>query len=116
MLTEKDYCDYDTCVALKELGYYYDSHYNWRSKDDFVSATTYYRVKMIPMIHLYDAHKWLREGKGLHIEIDRVGYDWLVSVIETKNNLCLDVKNRCQSYEEALLKGIKAAVKILKEE
>ena len=21
MLTEKDYCDYDTCVALKELGY-----------------------------------------------------------------------------------------------
>lgn len=21
MLTNKDYCDYDTCVALKELGY-----------------------------------------------------------------------------------------------
>ena len=21
MLTEKDYCDYDSCVALKELGY-----------------------------------------------------------------------------------------------
>ena len=21
MLTEKDYCDYETCVALKELGY-----------------------------------------------------------------------------------------------
>ena len=33
MLTEKDYCDYETCVALKELGYndstdlrYNDSH------------------------------------------------------------------------------------------
>ena len=31
MLTEKNYCDYDTCVALKELGFrercvaYYDT-------------------------------------------------------------------------------------------
>ena len=24
MLTEKDYCDYDTCVALKELGFTLD--------------------------------------------------------------------------------------------
>ena len=96
MLTEKDYCDKDTCVALEELGY---------KENPF-----------FPHILLYEAHKFLREEKGLHIEIDRVGYDWLVSVIETKNNLCLAVKNRCQSYEEALLEGIKAAVKKLKEE
>ena len=34
MLTEKDYCDYDTCVALEELGFkekcptYYDTEDN----------------------------------------------------------------------------------------
>lgn len=66
-------------------------------------------------IPLYEAHKFLREEKGLHIEIDRIGYDWLVSVIETKNNLCLDVKNRCQYYEEALSEGVRRAVKILME-
>lgn len=26
MLTEKDYCDYETCVALKELGYEVDEY------------------------------------------------------------------------------------------
>ena len=29
MLTEKDYCDYDTCVALKELGYNEGSVYTY---------------------------------------------------------------------------------------
>ena len=29
MLTEKDYCDYETCVALKELGYNEESGYTW---------------------------------------------------------------------------------------
>ena len=96
MLTEKDYCDYETCVALKELGY---------KENPF-----------FPHILLYEAHKFLREKKGLHIEIDRVGYDWLVSVIETKNNLCIAVKNRCQTYEEALLEGVRASIKILQDE
>ena len=30
MLTNKDYCDYDTCVALKELGFPID----WFEEDD----------------------------------------------------------------------------------
>ena len=137
MLSNKDYCDYDTCVALKELGYkvptsaYYMPHHKdliWVSNpfrggyaiDCFYSHNSLREgvvtSNFIDAPTMWEAHKFLREEKGLHIEIDRVGYDWLVSVIETKNNLCLDVKNRCQSYEEALLNGIKEAVKILKEE
>ena len=99
MLTEKDYCDYGLLRSLIEIGY-----------PKYRILDTGFRIL------LYEAHKWLREEKGLHIEIDRVGYDWLVSVIETKNNLCLAVKNRCQSYEEALLEGVRASIKLLKEE
>ena len=105
MLTEKDYCDYDTCVALEELGYP-RYHYDNGGELD----------KILRMVTLYNAHKWLREENGLHIELDRVRDEWLVSVVETTKNLCLAVKIRYQSYEEALLEGIKEAIKILKEE
>ena len=122
MLTKKDYCDYDTCVALKELGidcyspYYYDNKRHLRQCGmGHYSTTNANCMGVILAIHLYDANKWLREEKGLHIELDRVRDQWQVSVVETEKNLCLAVKNRCQSYEEALLEGIKEAIKILKE-
>ena len=110
MLTEKDYCDYDTCVALRELGY--DAPQ--RLLIDYFGV--YDEPQYDERIHLWDAHKWLREEKGLHIELDRVRYEWQVSVVETTKNLCLAVKNRCQSYEEALLEGVRASIKLLKEE
>ena len=134
MLTEKDYCDYDTCVALKDLGYkvptsaYYMPNNNQLifvsnpfrggyAIDCFYSHNSFPKEVMtanyIDAPTTWEAHKFLREEKGLHIEIDRVGCDWQVSVIETKNNLCLAVKNRCQTYEEALSEGIKEAIKIL---
>ena len=126
MLTEKDYCDYNTCVALREIGCRIKTEW-YIHQPSYERGSCYLcfgipretsvldECDYIPRLSLYEAHKFLREEKGLHIEIDRVGYDWLVSVIETKNNLCLDIKNRCQSYEEALSEGIKEAVKILKE-
>lgn len=55
MLT--DYCDYETCVILKELGYNYPLEL----------ITDYFGVLDIPFhdqkIHLYDAQKWLRKEK-----------------------------------------------------
>ena len=52
MLTNKDYCDYETSVALYELGY---------------DCQVIYLVA--EKITLYEAQKWLREEKGLFIEI-----------------------------------------------
>lgn len=46
MLTEKDYCDYDTCVALEEFGC---------------------PINSLMRLHLYDAQKWLREAKDIHL-------------------------------------------------
>ena len=55
MLENKDYCDYDTCVALKELGF--DSLVDWYFKEDksIASSLARYRNTYIPRISLYEA-------------------------------------------------------------
>ena len=57
MLNEKDYCDYDTCVALKELGFSDVTQYNF-NKDGVRT----------PRIPIYEAQKWLRE-KGIVVDV-----------------------------------------------
>ena len=89
MLTEKDYCDYETCVALKELGYkvptsaYYMPHHKdliWVSNpfrggyvtDCFYSHNSLHKDVMtanfIDAPTLWEAQKWLREEKKIIIE------------------------------------------------
>ena len=126
MLSNKDYCDYDTCVALMELGYYYISHYNWRSKDDYLPATAYWSEDMIPMIHLYDAQKWLRDEKRIYVMLetpwktdDGLGWSYICCnkpLTEEDQEVCFASGGFFDSYEEALLEGIKEAIKLLKEE
>ena len=131
MLTEKDYCDYDTCVALKELGL---------SCDDVVlryeANPLACRYEDIPKPMLYESQKWLREEKRICVEVDCCagGYvwelckayhkDWFSGGTTIYTHCCEDnainsLLNDCgkyNSYEDALLEGIKEAVKILKEE
>lgn len=104
MLTEKDYCDYDTCVALEELGC---------------------PINSLMRLHLYDAQKWLREEKDIHLAVyygkgkdtDRV---WVCNLVMEKKVHQLThegiVVKTFPSYEEALSEGINEAVKILKKE
>ena len=97
MLTEKDYCDYDTCVAFEELGC---------------------PINSLMRLHLYDAQKWLREKKGINvlvmqITIEGSGMRRYASYIQLDDKIWL-----CRYYslyEEALLEGIKEAVKLIKE-
>ena len=147
MLTEKDYCDYDTCVALKELGYevptsaYYmpsngtllfvsnpfrggyamDCFYSHNSLREGVVTSNY-----IDAPTLWEAQRWLRE-KGIFVHIShplRVENDvfWNYEVLDEawddgKQNPCVCASGGLfDSYEGALQKGIKQAIKILKEE
>lgn len=123
MATDKDYCDFATCVTLKELGYNYPLEL----------ITDYFGVLDVPFhdkkIHLYDAQKWLREVKGIFLDIgffnDGVFY---YCIRQKENNYwreihrsffhdgLFDDHGKFESYEEALLEGIKEAVKILKED
>jgi hypothetical protein len=138
MLTEKDYCDYETCVALKELGYdgYCAAYYHLFDDEDdarnsfeyaygfdFQNSNNIYRVGA-PL--LYQAQKWLRE-KGIFVHIShplRVENDvfWNYEVLDEawddgKQNPCICASGGLfDSYEEALSKGVRQAIKMLKGE
>lgn len=118
MLTEKDYCDWRT---VKDLEYFGMNVY-----------TKFKGIDVLKSVLLYEAQKWLREEKKIHIEIYACagGYMWeLCKAYETTTfsggttiYVCDDVANpklndagRYDSYEEALLGGIKEAIKILKD-
>ena len=105
MLTEKDYCDYETRAELIRLGYpayMYDN-----TEVD----------KILGAILLYEAQKWLRKEKQIEIVVhsfDYVGEPYFADI-----HMYREVRCACSfadSYEEALSEGIKDAIKILKEE
>ena len=103
MLTGKDYCDYETCVALWNMGLI-PHPYDNTDMD-----------KVMAIISLYEAQKWLREEKGIIVGIINnftiQAFGWYVSTWE--EDICRG--NKYVPYEEALSEGIKEAVKFLKE-
>ena len=113
MLTEKDYCDYDTCVALWNMGLIPHPYDNTNMD------------KVMAIITLYEAQKWLREEKGIFVYIDVPwktdgGLGWShfccnKPMTEEDKEVCFASGGFYDSYEEALIEGIKASVKILKE-
>jgi hypothetical protein len=109
MLTEKDFCDYDTCVALEELGY---PRYHYDNGGEL--------NKILRMVTLYNAQKWLREEKNIIVEVF-VDDD---SDTPITYNIYKDGECVChhhgkywsvKGWSEALSEGIKEAIKILKE-
>ena len=113
MLTEKDYCDKNTCVALKEVGC--DQHY------DKYKETNSKGENIFDWFTLYEAQKWLREEKNIEVNasFDKTDDGWIAFIQR------LDYPDMCgtdvfstvyNTYESALLMSIKEAIKILKEE
>lgn len=144
MLTEKDYCDYETCVALKELGFkekcptYYDTEdnvgllYNTQWTSDYLpcqftdcleshNSNTSDDNSYIDAPTLWEAQKWLREEKKLVV---LVGFDFCPITSEIVYNWVIVVNGNTAKkssytydyFEEALSEGIKQAVKILKKQ
>ena len=136
MLTEKDYCDYETCVALKKLGYnektlaYYTSEgfFHWIRAyiydvaiPDLANSSNKKPYKhIIDAMSLYEAQKWLRKEKNIIVEVF-VDDD---SDTPITYNIYKDGECVChhhgkywsvKEWSEALSEGIKEAVKILKE-
>ena len=139
MLTNKDYCDYDTCVALKELGYkvptsaYYMPHHKdliWVSNpfrggyviDCFYSHNSFPKEVMtanyIDAPTMWEAQKWLREIHNIFVMIDRSfaasnSWHYVICANDDFEHLIEQPSLENYSYEEALSEGIKEAVKIL---
>ena len=115
MLTEKDYCDYDTCVALRELGY----NAPQRLIPDYFGV--FEEPQYDERIHLYDAQKWLREEKQIeaNASFDKMEDGWIAFIQRLDYpDLCgTDVFSTIyNTYESALLVSIKEAIEILKKE
>ena len=128
MLTEKDYCDYDTCVALAELGITYCGlhFYVVGDKDTLCSnilqpmtTRTAEVLNYVLAIPLYVAQKFLREEKGIGITIFHNYYHdtremfYMVELYNTKH--WLKTFGEFTDWTQALSEGIKEAIKILKE-
>ncbi len=137
MLTEKDYCDYDTCVALKELGYkvptsaYYipnDNRLIFVSNpfrggyaiDCFYSHNSFPKEVMtanyIDAPTMWEAQKWLREEKKIEVNatydnVVELHWHWYMKSLTNRNQVISIINHN--SYEQALLAGIKEAVKNL---
>ena len=98
MLTEKDYCDYDTSHELRVMGLEPEAYYDG------------------PLILLYEAQKWLREEKGMLLQPTylELSDEW-ICVIRDKNKRHGYSAQKHKHYEEALSDGPKHALKLLKE-
>ena len=111
MLIEKDYCDYETCVALKELGY--------PTKMTFVNEFGLIEIPINSgLIQLYEAQKWLREEKSILILPDYNSFGWFCGIHYPINSVKMFkyTAKEVNSYEEALLEGVRESIKLLKEE
>lgn len=131
-MTEKDYCDSGTCVALRELGYKGISRFFYATKESPLRRYSYDQILTtriadsvghILAISLYSAQKWLREEKkiGVFVSGFKNGYTFWVNNLLNGDTLYQgffdnQTGEKYKSYEEALFEGIKEAVKILKGE
>ena len=110
MLTEKDYCDLESTKALESLGM--NVYTSFCGKD------------VLKHVLLYEAQKWLREEKKIHVEVHIAFNKYFYELFKTDEydkhcgiqKVLVLGTNGYESHEEALLEGIKEAIKILKEE
>ena len=114
MLTKKDYCDYETCVALKDLGFKDSTEYYYANNGEYTTTHDNWHSEYTQCWSLYEAQKWLREKKQMILlpaYLERANV-WICEICYRKERLGFGGYN--QSYEEALSEGIKEAVNILK--
>lgn len=100
MLENRDYCDYEACVALEELGF---SIRIIKVKGE---------EKHVPIL-LYEAQKWLREVKKLHITIYSQSQEsWQYRITKPHQKLEEGLHGEdFASYEDALNHAIKECIK-----
>ena len=126
MLTEKDYCDYETCVALREVGCRIQTEW-YIHQPSYERGSCYLcfgipretsvldECDYIPRLSLYEAQKWLREEHNLHLEITYSPSCWTGKIYDLKEWDYIKGFTFFESFEDTLHTLIKEAVKILKE-
>ena len=103
MLNEKDYCDYELRLGLRDIGY------------PMSTCQINNGPIQMPKITLYEAQKWLREEMCIHIEVLYQPLCWTGKIYDLAKRDYIKGFTFFESFEDALCTLIKEAVKILKE-
>ena len=126
MLTEKDYCDYETCVALREVGCRIETEW-YIHQPSYERGSCYLcfgipretavldECDYIPRLSLYEAQKWLREEKHLHIEVRWYCNMWYEYEVKEAEGKVIAEGSAFPTYEEALRTAVYMATEHLKE-
>ena len=125
MLTEKDYCDKDLSATLIEIGFRGFGHFYYakdssklKATHQFLTIRTAKALNLTLAVSLYEAQKWLREVKKLHITIYSQSQEsWQYRITKPHQNLEDGLYGEdFSSFEEALSEGIKEVIELLKKE
>ena len=109
MLEDQDYCNMDMCMELDALGCPIPKH-------DTINLYTKERNTVYGKFSLYEAQKWLRKKKGLHITIfSSSQQSWMFRITKPHQKLEDGVYGEdFYTYEDSLSAGINECIKLLK--
>ena len=109
MLEDQDYCNMDMCMELDVLGCPIPKH-------DTINLYTKERNTVYNRFSLYEAQKWLRKKKGLHITIfSSSQQSWMFRITKPHQKLEDGVYGEdFYTYEDSLSAGINECIKLLK--
>ena len=129
---KEDFVTLETAKLLKEKGFDETCEYCILNQDDDVIGASrgciinekivrHKNIKnAIPITSLYQAQKWLRDTKCLHIEVGYMYGDyWLYDILTIPTHDLIGLEDRASvrynTYEGALEAGIQEALKLVEE-
>lgn len=124
-MNNEDYASYELALKLKECGFdepcrdfYWTSDGTFKHTDALVHKNSLGCDTMVAAPLLYHAQKWLREKKGIFVEVTSEAlYDWDFFVLELDEDVNAGLARGSEiypSYEQALSAGIASALELIK--
>lgn len=109
ILEDQDYCNMDMCMELDALSCPIPKH-------DTINLYTKEKNTVYARFSLYEAQKWLRKKKGLHITIfSSSQQSWMFRITKPHQKLEDGVYGEdFYTYEDSLSAGINECIKLLK--
>lgn len=122
---KNDYCPYELSLAFKTAGFdepcrcfYWTSDGTFKYTDALVHKNSVSCNTMVAAPTLWQAQKWLREKKGIFVEVTSEAlYDWDFFVLELDEDVNAGLARGSEiypSYEQALSAGIASALELIK--
>lgn len=114
MLNCWHYCDYDTCFALKAVGYPLRTKI---VKGRNVNSEEIFEKELLQdLVSLYEAQRWFREEKDLIITVLYTTNNYHYWIQRSEDGYVYKIGDNYESYEKALLAGIKETIELVPKE